>query len=105
MEDLRPQDISSPALLNLLQPTILTKIAIISQMVEPFYNEAYRSLISALIIRLLQQSVTNEAQYHLEMRKIAEAVKQVREGKEAKDAEGNIITKESVEGWQSKRSK
>jgi hypothetical protein len=105
MEDLRPQNISSPALLNLLQPTILTKIVFISQTVEPFYNEAYRSLISALIIRLLQQSVTNEAQYHLEMRKMAEAVKQVREGKEAKDAEGNIITKESVEGWQSKGSK
>lgn len=74
-------------------------------MVEPFYNEAYRSLISALIIRILQQSVANEAQYHLEMRRIAEIVKQVREGKEAKDAEGNIITKESVEVWQSKRSK
>ena len=54
-------------------------------MVEPFYNEAYRSLLSALIIRLLQQSAANETQYQLEMQKIAEAVKQVRDGKEVKD--------------------
>ena len=85
MEQLHPQPIASPALLNLLNPTVLTKIVLLSQMVEPFYNEAYRSLLSALIIRLLQQSAANEAQYQLEMQKIAEAVKQVRDGKEAKD--------------------
>jgi hypothetical protein len=60
LEDLREPDITNPALLNLLKPTVITKLVRISQSIEIFYNEAFRALISVLVIKLLKKSANNE---------------------------------------------
>lgn len=59
LEELREPDITNPALLNLLKPSVMTKLVRISQSIEIFYNEAFRTLISTLVIKLLRKSAKN----------------------------------------------
>lgn len=66
----------------------------ISQVIDSFYNESFRSLISALVVRLLERSNRNEAQLQIEVARIGQIVKLVKQGsQEIKDDEGNPITK------------
>lgn len=49
--------------MNLLKPSIITKIIRIAQSIDPFYNETFRGMISVLVVKLMEKSVKNEGGY------------------------------------------
>lgn len=91
IEHLRETEISAPSLLNLLKPSIITKIVKISQSIDPFYNESFRGLISILIVKLMEKSIKNEVAHQSAMRSLSEELNLLKKGLKQVDSEGNLV--------------
>ena len=91
IEHLRETEISAPALMNLLKPSIITKIVRIAQSIDPFYNESFRGLISVLVVKLMEKSVKNEVVYQSAMKALGEELGLLKKGLKQVDSDGNVV--------------
>ena len=104
IEHLKETDISSPSLLNLLKPSIITKIVKIAQSIDPFYNEGFRGLISVLVVKLMEKSVKNEVEHMSAMKVIDEELGMAKNAMKQIDSQRQVVELEQLEGLHKKNA-